>query len=122
MSHQLAIFHDSLYDAIAADVNAIGGIKKTAALLWPAKEDAAAKLRACLSTAHAQKLDPEEYHAIKRLARSIGSFAILNYESQDLSYRYELISAEDRKTKLQEEFIATGQLMARLVEEMKKLK
>ncbi len=105
MSHQAALFHDSIYDALAADVAAIGGVKKAAALLWPTNSDAAGRLRACLSTEHAQKLDPEEILSIKRFARDAGSFATVTYESQALGYKLEWLRPEDEKAELQRLFI-----------------
>jgi hypothetical protein len=108
MSHQAALFHDSIYDAIGADVAAVGGIKKTAALLWPNNSDAAGRLRACLSVEHPQKLDPEEILTIKRLARDVGSFATVNYEAQALAFRVEWIKPEDEKAELQRQVIEMG--------------
>ena len=114
MSQQQSLFHDSVYDALAADVAAIGGVKKVAWLLWPSHNDGAAKLRACLSVEHAQKLDAEEVISIKRLARDAGSTATVNYEAQLLGYRLEWTSPEDEHARLQREFIEMGKQMQRL--------
>jgi hypothetical protein len=108
MSHQGALFHDSIYDAIGADVAAVGGIKKTAAMLWPNNSDAAGRLRACLSLEHPQKLDVEEILTIKRLARDVGSFATVTYEAQALAFRVEWIKPEDEKAELQRQVIDMG--------------
>ncbi len=108
MTHQNALFHDSIYDALQADVAAIGGIKKTAALLWPTNSDGAGRLRACLSLEHAQKLDPEEVLTIKRLAKPLGSFATVNYEAQELAFKVEWISPDDEKAQLQRQVIEMG--------------
>jgi hypothetical protein len=111
MTHQAALFHDSIYDALGADVAAIGGIKKTAALLWPTNSDAAGRLRACLSTEHPQKLDAEEILSIKRLAKDIGSFATVTYEAQILAFKVEWIKPEDENARLQREFIEAVKLL-----------
>lgn len=105
MSHQTALFHDSIYDALHADVAAIGGVKKAAALLWPNNSDAAGRLRACLSIEHAQKLDAEEILTLKRLAHNVGSSATVTYEAQQLGFEVTWISPEDANAKLQRAFV-----------------
>lgn len=105
MTRQAALFHDSIYDAISADVAAIGGIKKAAALLWPNNSDSAGRLRASLSTEHAQKLDAEELLSIKRFAKDAGSFATVTYEAQMLAFKVEWIKPDDEKAELQRQVI-----------------
>lgn len=119
MSHQVALFHDSIYDALAADVAAIGGIKKAAAMLWPTNSDAAGRLRACLSAEHAQKLDPEEVMTLKRLARDVGSTATVAYESQMLGYDVEWIKADDAHAELQRQFNDSVKMLERIGQMMK---
>lgn len=120
MNYQAALFHDSIYDALSADVAAIGGIKKTAALLWPNNSDAAGRLRACLSLEHAQKLDIEEILAIKRLARDVGSFATVTYEAQELAYKVEWIKPEDEKAELQRQVIDMGKRLEQIARRLQK--
>lgn len=120
MMHQTALFHDSIYDALGADVAAIGGIKKTAALLWPTNTDAAGRLRACLSTEHAQKLDVEEVLSIKRLAKEVGSFATVTYEAQLLAFKIEWIKPEDEKADLQRQVIEMGKRLEQIARRLQK--
>lgn len=107
MTHQPALFHDSIYDALNADVAALGGVKKVAPQLWPAVSDAASRLRSCLSLGHAQKLCPEELLALKRLARSVGSNATVTFEAQQLGFEVTWLSPEDERAKAQREFTAS---------------
>ncbi|MDP9090173.1 MAG: hypothetical protein M3O26_15685 [Pseudomonadota bacterium] len=118
--HQPALFHDSIYEALAADVAALGGIKKCAPILWPTNSDAASRLRSCLSLEHPQKLDPEEVMSIKRLARDVGSFATVNYEAQALAFKVEWIKPEDEKAQLYREFIETGKRMEQIARRLQK--
>lgn len=120
MSHQAALFHDSIYDALNADVSAIGGVKKTAQLLWPINADAAGRLRACLSTEHPQKLDPEEVVSIKRLARDVGSFATVTYESQALGFKVEWLRPDDEKAELQRQVIEMGKKLEQIARRLQK--
>lgn len=120
MTHQTALFHDSIYDAIGADVAAIGGIKKAGALLWPNNADAAGRLRACLSTEHPQKLDAEEILSIKRLAKEAGSAATVNYEAQALAFKVEWIKPEDEKAELQRQVIDMGRKLEIIARRLQK--
>lgn len=102
---QNQLFHDSIFDAIGADVAACGGIKKVACALWPTLEPsiASARLRGALNPEHAQKLCPEEVIAIKRLAREQGSTATIDYEARELSYQVTWIEPDDELERLERE-------------------
>jgi hypothetical protein len=101
------LFHDSITDAIGADIAAIGGVKKVAGILWPAMESssAASKLRSCLNVDQPHKLDPMEVITIKRLARDAGSTATVNYEAVQLGFRVEWTSPEDEQAALAKEIM-----------------
>lgn len=120
MTHQAALFHDSIYDALRADVAAIGGVKEVARRLWPAHVDAAAKLRACLADGHAQKLDIEEILAIKGFAKGVGSFATVTHESQVLAFKVEWIKPEDERAELQRRFIEAVKLSEQIARRLQK--
>ena len=119
---QNKLFHDSIFDAIGADVAACGGIKKVACALWPTLEPtvAAARLRGALNPEHAQKLCPEEVIAIKRLARQHDSTATIDYEGRELNFNVEWLTSEDRITKLQEAFVAKASALEELAREIRR--
>lgn len=75
---QTDLWHDTILDAVGAAVQAAGGIKRVAGKLWPTSDAiaASARLRACLSAEHAQKLDPEELKMIGALAREVGDLSL----------------------------------------------
>lgn len=102
---QNKLFHDSIYDALGADVAACGGIKKVAGMLWPALETtvAAARLRSGLNPEHAQKLDPEEVMRIKRIAKEHESTATVEYEDAQLGKESAWINPEDEAAKIDRE-------------------
>lgn len=85
---QHALFHDTIFDAIGADIAAIGGFKVAAGKLWPSESPttAAAKLRNAVNPEQPHKLCPDEVLRIKRLAKDSGSFATINYESRELGF------------------------------------
>lgn len=116
---QKQLWHDTLFDAIGADIAAAGGYKIVAGKLWPSESPttAAAKLRNAVNPEQAQKLCPDEVLQIKRLAKECGSSAIVDYEAQQLSFRVEWITPEDELSELQRR-IADG--LESLQREMKR--
>src|SRR5688572_26859216 len=112
---QSDLFHDSIYDALGADIAAAGGVKKVAALLWPAKEDAAGRLRACLSVEHSQKLDADEILKIKKLARAAGSNATVNYEAQQIGFAITWLEPETERDELDRRIAASLESLIKLL-------
>jgi hypothetical protein len=92
-----ALFHESIYDALVEDISACGGYKVVAGKLWPSESPSTAtpKLRNAVNPEQAAKLAPEEVLAIKRLAKDVGSFATITYESRELSFDITWINAAD---------------------------
>jgi hypothetical protein len=92
-----ALFHESIYDALVEDITAIGGYKVVAGKLWPSESPSTAtpKLRNSVNPEQAAKLAPEEVLAIKRLAKDVGSFATITFESRELSFDITWIQAAD---------------------------
>lgn len=103
--NQQALFYDSIYDAIGADIAAAGGFKAVASKLWPSKDVTAAAnvLRNAVNPDQAQKLDPDEVLAIKRLAKEVGSFAAVSYEGAQLGYAVTWIDPENELARIERE-------------------
>jgi hypothetical protein len=103
--NQRALFHDTIYDAIGADIAAAGGFKTVAGKLWPAESPASAtaKLRNAINPEQQQKLCPEEVMQIKRLAFEAGSTATIQYEAQQLGYSVTWIEPEDELERIERE-------------------
>jgi hypothetical protein len=117
---QAQLFHDTIFDAIGADIAAAGGFKIVAGHLWPSEspQTAATKLRNAINPEQAQKLCPQEVMAIKRLAKEQGSFATVNYEAQSLGFQVEWITPEDEKARLQREFIEGTKRLERVLKQI----
>lgn len=101
--NQSSLFHDSLADAIGADIAAAGGFKVVAGKLWPTEANATQKLRNCLNVDQPHKLAPDEVLQIKRLAYEHGSTATVDYEAQQLGYECNWIEPEAEAAKLDRE-------------------
>ena len=89
-------------EALAEDIKALGGRKKVAARLWPGDDEETAndRLKAALSPGHRQALKPSEVLKIKLWARDASSYAVVNFEAQELGYRVEWIAPQDEADEL----------------------
>jgi len=85
---QSALFHEDIYDAIRAVIVVAGGYKKVDPLLRPTKEDDAAAnwLRDCLNPDRREKLDPDDMAVLRKLGRTVGCHAIINFEAMKANY------------------------------------
>ena len=101
--NQSALFHDTIYDAIGADIAAAGGFKVVAGKLWPTESNAAAKLRNSINPEQPHKLCPDEVLAIKRLAKEVGSTATVDYEAQQLGFQPTWLDPKDEAEELRRE-------------------
>lgn len=103
--NQRALFHETVFDALGADISASGGFKVVAGKLWPTESPttAAAKLRNAINPEQPHKLSPDEVLAIKRLAKEHGSFATVNFEAQELGYTPTWIDPEDELERIERE-------------------
>lgn len=103
--NQTALFHDTIYDALGADIAAAGGFKVVAGKLWPAESPTtgAAKLRNATNPEQPHKLCPDEVLQIKRLAQEAGSSATIQYEASQLGYRVEWVAPQDELERIERE-------------------
>jgi hypothetical protein len=97
-----ALFHETIFDALNEDVGAIGGFKVVAGKLWPSENvtTSSAKLRNSLNPDQPHKLCPDEVMQIKRLAKDVGSFATVQFESRELCFDITWIKAEDEAQRI----------------------
>lgn len=100
---QQVLWHDTVFDALGAAVQAAGGAKKVAGKLWPTLDAGSAnsRLRGALNPDHAQKLCPAELLMIARLARDEGDNSLMDFLARELGYEIKpLASAEVKKRAL----------------------
>lgn len=103
--NQKALFHETIFDALGADVLAAGGYKAVSAALWPAENtiSAANKLRNAINPEQAQKLCPQEVLQIKRLAQEAGATNTIQFEAQQLGYVCTWVEPEDELERIERE-------------------
>jgi len=118
---QTDLWHDSILDALGSAVRAAGGPGTVAKKLWPAIEESSrtARLRACLNPDHAQKLDPEEFVLIGKLARNAGDNSLMEFLAREWTYEQPkpISPAEAKKLAKRARRLALLEELKRLEEE-----
>jgi hypothetical protein len=96
---QQVLWHDTIFDALGAAVQAAGGTKRVAGKLWPTLDStsATARLRGCLNPDHAQKLCPEELLAVMRLGKEAGDNSAMEFLARELGYELKPLSPGEAK-------------------------
>jgi hypothetical protein len=96
---QQALWHDTIFDALGAAVQAAGGVKKVAGKLWPSLDptSATARLRGALNPDHAQKLCPAELLMLAKLARDVGDNSLMEFLARELGYEVRALEPEEAK-------------------------
>jgi hypothetical protein len=122
--NQTALFHDTIYDALGADISAAGGFKTVAGKLWPAESPTtgAAKLRNSINPDQPHKLCPDEVLAIKRLAQESGSSATVQYEAAQLGYVCTWVAPEDELERIERENYDLLKAISRRMERAEQLR
>lgn len=89
---QPPLFVESIYDALRAIVQHLGGPKVIGAALWPAKsvDDARKQLLDCLNDTRNDKLDPEQVVLLFRLAREAGFDVAKHWFDVETGYQLSL--------------------------------
>lgn len=102
METQAALFHESVEDAMGADVAALGGPKKVGAWMFPhlPPDQAGGMVRACLNPERSEKFSPGQVLLLKSKAREVGAFATITFEAQQLGYRIEWLDPQDEADEL----------------------
>lgn len=91
MGEQVPLWHESIEDAIGTAIQALGGAKKVAELLWPVlarnkPQTAYTRLKHCLNDDKAEKLDPDEVLTIARAAAQVGEHSIMKFMAREAGY------------------------------------
>lgn len=120
MNKQVALWHDSIEDAIGTSIHALGGAKKVAELLWPVQarnkpQTAYTRLRHCLNPDKPEKLDPDEVLTIMRAGRAIGENSILQYIAREVGYEIKMLPLGETEKR------ARRERRAAILDELKRL-
>lgn len=107
MQLELSEVYESLNDALASAVKAMGGFKKVGPLLRPELpiDGAAQWLRDCLNTDRRECLHPEQVLMLMREARRAGWHALMEFIAFDAGYKATPVSPENQEAELQRQFL-----------------
>lgn len=115
------MFFEDVYDALKHAVQASGGAKRVGKALFPEKTpDAAGRyLMDCLNASRAEKLCPEQFVALLRIAREAECHQAMDYVAGSSGYaKPDPVSPEDERAALQKElndnFVRLRQLLTKL--------
>ncbi len=117
----IALFHDSLSDALTETVKALGGHKVVGAMLKPEKtpDGAGRWLLDCLNPSRAERLDPDQVRFILREGRKANAHAAINYLLREAGYADATpIEPEDERARLQREFLAGVSALTQLAKRL----
>jgi hypothetical protein len=120
----MPLFFDSTSDALRAIVQVLGGYKKVAAQMRPElPADTAAKwLTDCLNPERREKLDPDQFLLLLRLARQAGYHQSMAYVASEVGYEEPRpIEPQDQFAALQREFVNATKVQAQILERMERL-
>ena len=114
---QSDLWHENIYDALGAAVQAGGGKGRVAKKVWPniSATSAEARLRASLNVDHAQKLDPDEFLAIARIGKEYGDHSVMQFLARELGYEITPLKPAEAKKR------AKRVRMQSLLDEFKRL-
>ncbi len=102
-----ALFHESLLDALAEVVRALGGSKAVGAKMRPEKGiDAAGRwLNDALNPNREEKLDPDQVLWLLKEGRAAGCHAAMNYLAREAGYSDPIpVEPEDERARAQRDF------------------
>lgn len=98
---------DDLNEALKSAIKALGGYKVVGKALWPEllNDTSAQRLRDSVNPDRRDKLSPEQFIFILRLAREKGFHATMDFVAFDLGYKAVPVDPSTQEAELQERFI-----------------
>lgn len=121
---QVALFHESITDAMREVILALGGLKAVASRMRPEMppDHAGRWLADCLSAERREKLSPDQVLWLGREGRRIGCHALAYYLCRDLGYADPVpIDPDDEKARLEREFIEAAKSMQAMADRLTRL-
>lgn len=117
------LFHETIYDALSALINALGGPKKIGSLLWPAKplKEAQRRVLHCLDPEREEKFSPEEVLFLMIEGQKANCHIMALFIGQQCFYEFTVVSPADRSQQLMRDFIEMGKSIERTAQQIFKL-
>lgn len=114
---------ESVNDALVSAVTALGGYKKVGPTLRPELpiDQAAGWLRDCLNPGRREKLSPEQFMVILRMARTQHYHAAMNFVAFDTGYKASPVDADSQEAELQSKFIDAVQHLSGIQAQLQRM-
>ena len=121
---QTPLWHDTIHDALRALVDALGGPKRVAMDLWPARDvgDGQRYLLKCLDADRAEKLGLDEFVWLMRAGREAGCHVLADYLGQACQYELRPIDPAAVEADIAAKVEATMSQAADLLRQWERLK
>lgn len=117
------LFFEDVQDALREAVRACGGAKVVGAKLWPEKapEAAGRLLSDCLNPHRAERLAPEQFLLILRMAHAKGFHRAMEYVADSVGYQAVAVEPEDERAQLQRLFNDSVRQQAEILRRLERL-
>lgn len=120
---QKPLWHDDIYDVARDMVNFLGGPKTVGLMIWPSKSmhEAQRYLLHCLDPDRSEKLALHELDFLIGECRKRGNHSFADYMGNKHSYRFEAVTAEEKRNSLMEIFNSKADELLTMAKEIKSL-
>lgn len=117
-------FYEGIEDALAGCVQALGGAKKVAGVLWPDKpvEEARTLLLNCLNRSRKEKLDYSQIMWIFREAKRAGFYAGFQWFARECEFEARAVTTEEEVDRLTTVIEQSSKTFAAAVAKLERLK
>lgn len=121
---QGALWHDTINDACRAVIDALGGPKRVAGELWPARslDDGQRYLLKCLDPERAEKLGLDEFVWPMRRGREAGCHVLADFLAQACLYEFRVVEPAEREADLARQVEQTMGAAADLLRQWERLR
>lgn len=124
MTFQMPLIVEDLPTALADVARALGGMKKTGALLRPElpADQAGRWLADCLNPAQREKLSPEQVLVLLREGRAVGCHVAMQFLASEAGYAPpQPVAPEDERAALERAFVEAVAQQAQILRRMEAL-
>lgn len=120
---QLELIHESVNDALAFLVQALGGAKQVGAKLRPELpvDQAATWVRDCINPTRRERFTPEHVVWLLRAGRQAGVHSAMHYLAAETGYAAQPIEPEDERDQLRRDYIATVKMQQQIADRLERL-
>lgn len=121
---QQPLWHDTVFDAVRALVDALGGPKRVAAQMWPTRDlgEGHRYLLKCLDQDRPEKLGLDEFVWLMRTGRAAGCHVLAEWLAQACMYELHVVDPAAREADLARQVEQTMSAAADLLRQWERLR